>query len=124
MVSHELASEIAACQTSCGKDSPNHTTSGLRILPHLHIGGSSEKLDDIMSLKSHDVHFIVIILPWSSYTFLLPALWCKPSMFCVKTRTGFFFSRSAIAICPAFGFAASMFLLLSSYHSQTSFGSS
>src|SRR5574337_179255 len=66
ITSQELACSIAEFHTSCGSGSPNQTTSGLSIFPHLQSGGSCEKLDAILSLKSHTVHFIVIILPCSS----------------------------------------------------------
>src|SRR2546428_13250615 len=66
ITSHELASSMALPQTSCGSCSPNQTTSGLKMLPHLQIGGSSEKLFAIFSLKSQTVHFIVTILPCNS----------------------------------------------------------
>src|SRR6185312_11809171 len=124
MASHVLAFSIAASHTSCGKASPNHTTSGRSIFPHLHMGGSVENGFVILSLKSHTVHLIVMILPCNSYTFLLPALWCRPSMFCVRTDTFLCFSSSAMETCPGFGLAFRMLLLLSSYHSHTSFGSS
>src|SRR6185312_764078 len=124
MVSHVLASTIADSHTSCGNASPNHTTSGRSIFPHLHKGGSTENPLVILSLKSHTVHLMITILPCNSYTFLLPALWCRPSMFCVRTDTSLYFSSSAMVACPAFGFAFRMLLLLSSYHSHTSFGSS
>src|SRR5436309_1903142 len=113
---------MASCHISCGSGSPNQTTLGRSILPHLQRGGSSENLDVMLSLKSQTVHLIVIILPCNSWTDLLPALWCNPSTFWVKTWTSLCFSSSAIARCPGFGFAASIFCLLSSYHSQTSFG--
>src|SRR5690348_2572019 len=124
MVSHVLASSIADSHVSWGKASPNHTTSGLNMFPHLHMGGSVENEFVILSLKSHTVHLIVIILPCNSYTFLLPALWCSPSMFCVRTDTSLYFSSSAMVACPAFGLAFRIFCLRSSYHSHTSFGSS
>src|SRR5579883_1479300 len=74
MISHALACFIACSHTSCGSASPNHTTSGLSMLPHLHKGGSCENPVVILSLKLQTVHLIVIMLPCNSYTFLLPAL--------------------------------------------------
>src|SRR5690242_7129303 len=124
MASHVLASSIADSHVSWGRASPNHTTSGLNMFPHLHMGGSVENEFVILSLKSHTVHLIVIILACNSYTFLLPALWCKPSMLCVRTDTSLCFSSSAMVTCPGFGLAFKILLRLSSYHSHTSFGSS
>ena len=63
ITSHTLASLIALCQISCGKDSPNQTTSGLSILPHLHLGGSDSKFSVMLSVKLQIVHLIRIILP-------------------------------------------------------------
>jgi len=73
ITSHELASVIAFVHTSWASGSPNQTTSGLKIFPHLHKGGICEKLVVISSLKLHPVHFILIMLPCSSSTLVLPA---------------------------------------------------
>ena len=109
ITSHKLEYIITSTHTSWGSGSPNQTTSGLRIFPHLQRGGISEKSLVILSLKSHTVHFIVIILPCSSKTFWLPALWCSPSIFWVNTQTSLYFASSEIATCPAFGFAQGCF---------------
>src|SRR5437660_6950122 len=52
---HEFACIMALLQTSWGSASPNQTTSGLSMLPHLQRGGSSKKLQVIFSLKSQTV---------------------------------------------------------------------
>ena len=122
ITSHVFAWIIASSHTLCGKPSPNQTTSGLKIFPHLHNGGILENSDKFSFLKSHPEHFIFIILPCNSRTFVLPAFWWSPSIFWVRTITLVKFSNSAIALCPRFGFAWKMLFLLSLYHSQTSFG--
>src|SRR5574341_290064 len=56
--------------------------------------------------------------------FLLPASWCRPSIFCVtRVKLGFSFSRLTSALWLGFGFASFAIPLLQSYHSQTSLGS-
>jgi len=73
--SHWPAKIMASCHISCGRDSPNQTTSGLSIFPHLHNGGISENSVIISSLKSQTEHLIFIILPCNSNTSELPAFW-------------------------------------------------
>ena len=46
--------------------------------------------------------------PCSSYTRLLPAFWCRPSMFCVTTARSLPARSSAASLrCAAFGCASS-----------------
>ena len=78
LISHSL---------SKGIDSPNKTTLGIKALLHLLHKGVSLLYSKI-SWKGVVLHCeleqqVSATTPWISMIFLLPALWCKRSIFCV-----------------------------------------
>ena len=107
------AIDAASLSTDGSRFSPNITVAVFKIPPHSRHGGSGSPASmranaSSMELRApHAVHTTERDVPCSSSTLRAgrPACWCRPSVFCVITRsaTAPEESSSAIARCAAFG---------------------
>jgi len=116
------AASMARSHWSFGSISPNQTIAGRSVPPQRQRGGKcSNGTCSFRPSRPHEVHRKSQMSPCNFTTSWLPALSCRPSMFCVTrvNLNGSLRCNSAKARCPGLGCAPWIRPRSQSYHSQT-----